>query len=53
MEKLDCMNGDGPIFSIRRSVSIGTMINLDGDSEGGGDGVGMCKQNYLSIFKTK
>ena len=33
-----------PILSVKRSVSIGTMIDVDGDRDGHGDGDGTCKQ---------
>ena len=36
--------GTEPILSVKRSVSIDTMINFDGDEEGHGDGDGTCKQ---------
>ena len=34
--------GTEPILPIKRSVSIGTMLNFDGDRHGDGDGT--CKQ---------
>ena len=34
-----------PILPVKQSITIGTMINLDGDD----DGVGRCKQTFLSI----
>ena len=33
-----------PILPIKQPITIGTMLNFDGD--GHGDGVGMCKQNF-------
>ena len=36
--------GTEPILSIKRSVSIDTMINFDSDGDGHGDGDGTCKQ---------
>ena len=33
-----------PILPIRRSVTIGTIIKLEGSGVGDGDEVGMCKQ---------
>ena len=32
-----------PILSVKRSVSIDTMINFDGDGDEHGDGDGTCK----------
>ena len=36
--------------SIKRSVSIDTMINFDGDGDGQGDGDGTCKQALTAII---
>ena len=38
--------GSEPNVSVKRSVSIGTMLNFDGDTDGHGDG--MCKQTLTS-----
>ena len=40
--------GSEPILFIKQSVSIDTMLNFDGDSDGDGYGDGTCKQ-ALSI----
>ena len=37
------------ILPIRLSVTIGTMIKLDGDEVGDGDWLGMCKQALIPI----
>ena len=39
-----------PILSVKRSVSIDTMIKFDGDIDGHGDG--MCKQALISSIKS-
>ena len=39
--------GTEPILSVKRSVSIDTMINFDSDGDGHGDGDGTCKQASL------
>ena len=43
-----------PILPIKRPITIGTMINLDGDCDDDGDGVGPCKQtltwSHFSVF---
>ena len=36
--------GSEPNLSVKRSVSIGTMLNFDGDGHGDGDGT--CKQAF-------
>ena len=38
--------GSEPTVSVKWSVSIGTMINFDGDGRGHSDGYGTCKQVY-------
>ena len=38
-----CRMGTEPILPIKRSVSIDTMINFDGDRDGHGNGDGTCK----------
>ena len=40
--------GTEPILSVKRSISIGTMLNFDGDGDGDGhrDGDGTCKQAF-------
>ena len=38
--------GAEPILSIKRSISIDTMINFDSDGDGHGDVDGMCKQAF-------
>ena len=38
--------GSEPNFSIKQSVSIGTMLNFNGDGHGDGDGDSMCKQVF-------
>ena len=43
----DCLTdrlGSEPILSIKRFVSIGTMLNVDGDCDCDGHGDGTCKQ---------
>ena len=37
--------GSAPILLVKRSVSISTMINLNGDGHNDVDGIGRCKQN--------
>ena len=39
--------GTEPILSIKRSVSIDTMINFDGDGDGHGNVDGTCKQAFI------
>ena len=39
--------GTEPILSIKRSISIGTMLNFDGDGDGDGEGDGTCKQAII------
>ena len=36
--------GTEPVLPIKRSVSIGTMINFEGDGHAHGDGYGTCKK---------
>ena len=38
--------GSVPILQVKRTVTLGTMINFDGDGDGHGhgDGDGTCKQ---------
>ena len=48
----DCLTdrlGSEPILSIKWSVSIGTMLNFDGDCDGHGEGDGTCKQALKDI----
>ena len=40
--------GTEPILSVKRSVSIDTMINFDGDGDGHGDRDGTCIQAFSS-----
>ena len=40
--------GVEPILPLRQPVTIGTIIKVDGDGVGHGDGVGMCKQALRS-----
>ena len=42
----DHLMGSVPILSVKWTVSIGTMLNLDGDGNGHGDGDGTCKQVF-------
>ena len=42
--------GTEPILSVKRSVSIDTMINFDGDRDGYLDGDGTCKQALNTII---
>ena len=35
-----------PILSLKRSVTIDTMINFDDDGDGDGHGNGSCKQTF-------
>ena len=39
--------GTEPILSVKRSISIDTMLNFDGDRDGDGDGDGTCKQALI------
>ena len=34
-------------LSVRRSITIGTMLKLDGDGDGHWNGKGMCKQALM------
>ena len=43
--------GSEPILSIKWSVSIGTMLNFDGDCDGNGDSDGMCKQALTQLVR--
>ena len=36
--------GSEPILSVKRSISIDTMLNFDPDCDGQGDSDGTCKQ---------
>ena len=40
--------GQEPILPVRRPITIGTIIKLDGDGVGIGDRVEMCKQTLTS-----
>ena len=42
--------GSVPNVPIKRSFSIGTMLNFDGDGHEHGDGDGTCKQTLTSRF---
>ena len=42
--------GSKPNLSVKQSVSIGTMLNLDGDGHGHGNGDGTCKQALNLIY---
>ena len=44
--------GSTPILPIRQPVTIGTMIKLDGNRVGNGDGVGMCKRGLNWIISS-
>ena len=46
---VDRQNGSGSILPVRRSVTIGTIIKLDDDGVGIGDGVRMCKQAFRPL----
>ena len=35
--------GSVPVLPVKRSVSIDTMVNFEGDGDGDGDGDGPCK----------
>ena len=39
-----------PNLSIKRSVSIGTMLNFDRGDDGHGDGGGTCKQAFRQTY---
>ena len=39
--------GSVPILSVKRTVSIGTMLYFDGDGDGHGDGDGTFKQAFM------
>ena len=41
--------GSVPILSIKRSISIDTMINFDGDGDGHEDRDGTCRQALMLI----
>ena len=43
-DRLTVRIGSVPILSVKRSVSIDTMLNFDGDGDGHRDGDGTCKQ---------
>ena len=45
--------GSEPNLSVKQSVTIGTMTNLDGDFDGHGHGDGTCKQALINIVKIK
>ena len=45
--------GSEPILSIKRSISIGAIINFDGDGHGHGNGNGICRQNFEVIIVLK
>ena len=52
MVHLTIRMGCEPILSVKWSVSIDTMINFDGDSDGHGDGDSTCKQAFsLALFQ--
>ena len=40
------------IQPVRLPFTIGTMLNFDGDSDGNGKGVGMCKHTLI-LFQIK
>ena len=42
----DSENGCGTLLPVRRTITIGTIIKLDGDGDGDGDGVRTCKQAF-------
>ena len=50
MDRLMGRMGTEPILSVKQSVSIGTMLNFDGDGDGHGDGT--CKQTLRSRTNT-
>ena len=52
MDDLMGRMGDVPILSVKWSVSIGTMINFDGDRDGHGDGDGTCKQAFTARIRS-
>ena len=43
-DRLTVRIGSVPILSVKRSVSIDTMLNFDGDGDGHRDRDGTCKQ---------
>ena len=45
--------GVQPIFSIKVSVTINTMLNIDGDFDGHGDDDVTCKQTLKNMFQNK
>ena len=49
----DCLTermGSVPNLPIKRSISIGRMVNFDGDGHGDGNGDGTCKQALKSLL---
>ena len=44
--------GVQPIFPIKVSVTIGTMLNFDSDFDGHGDGDITCKQTLSVLIRT-
>ena len=44
--------GVQPILPIKVSVTIGTMLNFDGDFDGHGDGDITCKQTLSVLIRT-
>ena len=50
MDRLTDRMGTEPILPIKQSVSIDTMINIDGDGDGDGHGDGTCKQALNEWF---
>ena len=50
MVRLTDRMGTEPILSVKRSVSIDTIVNFDGGGDGHRDGDGTCKQAF-SLLK--
>ena len=53
MGRLTDRMGSEPILSVKRSLSIGTMLNFDSDCDGHGDGDGTCKQALINRMGSK
>ena len=45
--------GSEPILSVKQSVSIGTIINFDGDAHAHGNGNGLSKQAFIPGYRNQ